>query len=84
MTMPKPVKVDVGGKTLSFWEAGTGPAVILLHGIGSAGEAWDGQLVYLGQWYRAIAWDAPGYGGSDPLEADSPAAADYALSLIHI
>ena len=37
MTMPKPVKADVGGKTICYWEAGTGPAVILLHGIGSAG-----------------------------------------------
>ncbi len=78
MTMPRPMKADVRGKAVSYWEAGTGPAVMLLHGIGSAGEAWDGQLVYLGQWYRTIAWDAPGYGGSDPLDSDSPDVGDYA------
>ena len=28
--------------------------------------------------FRLIAWDAPGYGGSDALEAAAPAAAHYA------
>lgn len=81
MSMPQAMTVDIGGRTLSYWEAGSGPAVILLHGIGSAGEAWHGQLVHLSQRYRAIAWDAPGYGGSDPLDAETPTAADYAEAL---
>jgi pimeloyl-ACP methyl ester carboxylesterase len=32
----------------------------------------------LGARFRTIAWDAPGYGGSDRLAAESPTAADYA------
>lgn len=81
MTLPQLRSVDVAGKTISFWETGAGPAVFLLHGIGSAGEAWNGQSAFLGQTYRAIAWDAPGYGGSDPLDAEAPTASDYANSL---
>ena len=38
------------------------------------------QLQALGGRFRAIAWDAPGYGESDRLAAESPTAADYADS----
>ena len=55
---------------------------VLLHGIGSASGSWLAQLVQA----RAatmpachvLAWDAPGYGGSDRLPMDTPSALDYA------
>jgi pimeloyl-ACP methyl ester carboxylesterase len=55
--------------------------VVLLHGIGNQSGSWARQLDALAPRYRVIAWDAPGYGGSDPLEAASPLAADYAVVL---
>jgi 3-oxoadipate enol-lactonase len=45
-----------------------GTPLIFLHGIGGAARAWRGQLSTFGDRYRAIAWDMPGYGGSEPLE----------------
>ncbi|WP_143107692.1 alpha/beta fold hydrolase [Burkholderia pseudomallei] len=43
--------------------------------------SWVRQLDALGATRRALAWDAPGYGASSRVAADSPVAADYAASL---
>jgi 3-oxoadipate enol-lactonase len=53
-----------------FTEQGTGDtAVFLLHGVGGGQQAWAQTLPALAaHGYRAIAWDAPGYGGSAPVE----------------
>lgn len=61
--------------------AGAGPALCLLHGIGSQSGSWAPQLDALAAHHRVIAWDAPGYGRSDPLPDATPAAADYAATL---
>ncbi|MCC6609893.1 MAG: alpha/beta fold hydrolase [Burkholderiales bacterium] len=66
---------------VSFRAAGAGPPLVLLHGIGSGSGAWTLQLDALGARHRVIAWDAPGYGDSEPLPAAAPAAADYATTL---
>ncbi|RDV00157.1 alpha/beta fold hydrolase [Trinickia dinghuensis] len=55
--------------------------IVLLHGIGSGAASWVQQLETLGSTHRMLAWDAPGYGVSTPVDADSPVAADYALRL---
>jgi pimeloyl-ACP methyl ester carboxylesterase len=54
------------------------PIVVLLHGIGSQSGSWVLQMDSLARQFRVIAWDAPGYGGSDPLDIATPAAAHYA------
>jgi pimeloyl-ACP methyl ester carboxylesterase len=56
----------------------TAPAVVLLHGIGSASASWVAQLAGLRQGAPVLAWNAPGYGGSTPLAAAQPLAGDYA------
>ncbi len=66
---------------VSIRAAGAGPALFLLHGISSQSGSWAGQLEDLGARFRVIAWDAPGYGGSDALAADAPVASDYAATL---
>lgn len=60
---------------------GRGPALVLLHGIGSEGRSFAALAPRLPADWRLIAWDAPGYGGSAPLAADWPLAADYAQAL---
>lgn len=64
--------------TVSCRFAGSGPALCLLHGIGSQSGSWVWLFEALAPRFRVIAWDAPGYGESDPLAAASPTAADYA------
>ena len=50
----------------NYCEQGAGDtAVFLLHGVGGGQRAWTQTLPALAaHGYRAIAWDAPGYGGS--------------------
>ncbi len=70
--------VDLNGRTLSVVEAGDSPqTLILLHGIGSSARSWLALLPLLAPHARCLAWDLPGYGGSDPLDVDKPVASDY-------
>lgn len=71
----------VNGRRIAYIETGQGLPLILLHGIGSAGRSWMPPIERLAQQYRIIAWDAPGYGGSDALVVDAPAAHHYADAL---
>jgi pimeloyl-ACP methyl ester carboxylesterase len=74
-------KLSVGGRALAFREAGQGPALVLLHGIGSGSASWLFQLEDLSREHRVIAWDAPGYGDSDAFSVQQPAPEDYARAL---
>src|SRR5919204_6534830 len=65
---------------ISYREGGAGPALVLLHGIGSSSASWLFQFETL-PGYRLIAWDAPGYGESDFLAPPTPRPADYAQAL---
>jgi pimeloyl-ACP methyl ester carboxylesterase len=57
------------------------PALVLLHGIGSTSAGWRLQYGPLGERFRVVAWDAPGYGGSKPLPGEAPSTEDYARAL---
>ena len=54
----------------AFTERGSGrTAVVMLHGVGGGKGAWAGQLESFAlAGYRAIAWDAPGYGDSPAID----------------
>lgn len=66
---------------VAWREAGAGPPLVLLHGIGAGALSWAGQLEGLAGTHRVIAWDAPGYGSSTPLPPPQPLALDYARAL---
>lgn len=67
--------------TFTFLEQGSGPALVLLHGIGSAARSFDRQIAAFAPRFRVVAWDAPGYGGSTGLAPAHPTAGDYADAL---
>jgi pimeloyl-ACP methyl ester carboxylesterase len=76
------VRVATSRGAVSYRQAGTGAtSLVLLHGIGSQSGSWVQQFEGLAAGFRAIAWDAPGYGDSDPIETESPGASEYAASL---
>src|SRR6185312_16592004 len=77
-------RIAAGGRTVAYRESGyDNPRVlVLLHGVSSLAASWGPQFVSLpSRGYRVIAWDAPGYGGSDPLPQAEPAPSDYAEAL---
>lgn len=52
-----------------FTTLGSGPTVMMLHGIGGGHIAFAPQVETLAAaGYRAVAWDMPGYGYSAPIE----------------
>jgi len=75
---------DVDGGAVAWREAGDGPVVVFLHGLGGSRTAWDPQLVALADDFRCVAWDLPGYGASPPPDGPMtfPALADAVASLL--
>src|ERR1700687_4755908 len=62
--------VDVAGTRVRYLETGSGPTLLLVHGLGQSSSAWKRVLLGLGAQRRVIALDLPGFGGSDaPQEA---------------
>jgi 3-oxoadipate enol-lactonase len=63
---------DVDGAHFAWREAGRGPVMLLLHGLGGSRLSWEPQLDGLSDRFRVVAWDLPGYGASPPLASDRP------------
>ena len=58
-----------GAPGIAFDTAGEGPAVVFLHGIGGNRTNWHDQLPdFARRGFRAVSWDARGYGLSDDYE----------------
>lgn len=56
--------VRVEGVRLYFHGAGSGPPLLLLHGLGSSSRDWECQVPAFAQHYQVIAPDFRGHGGS--------------------
>jgi pimeloyl-ACP methyl ester carboxylesterase len=61
-------KLRVDGRLVRYVDAGDGPCVFLLHGIGHSAFGWRQTIAALVRaGYRALAIDTPGFGYSDPM-----------------
>ncbi|HEY8591975.1 MAG TPA: alpha/beta fold hydrolase [Sphingomicrobium sp.] len=71
------------GTRIGYDEAGAGNAVpiVFLHGVGSNKSVWRPQLAFFGQHRRAVAFDYPGYGDSDPAP-EGTTRDDYATAIL--
>lgn len=59
--------IEVGGRHVRYRAGGSGPPVLLLHGIGRSLEDWSGQHDLLEDRFRVVSLDLAGSGWSDPL-----------------
>lgn len=59
-----------GTPRISVDVMGEGPLLVFLHGIGGNKLNWHLQLPAFAENFRAVAWDARGYGASDDYEGD--------------
>jgi pimeloyl-ACP methyl ester carboxylesterase len=57
--------IATSGARLSIVEAGTGPAVLAIHGLGATKGSFLPTVVALADRFRVIAVDLPGFGDSD-------------------
>ena len=77
--------VRMSGRRFSVLEAGTGEPLVMLHGLGATKSSFLPTVAALGDTYRTIAVDLPGFGDSGkPLGApyDPPFFADSVVSLL--
>ena len=75
MTSPEKHRITLHGHDLRYVDTGSGPIVVLVHGLMSSGDTWNGQvdrLVRAG--YRVVAPDLFGHGDS------AKPSGDYSLS----
>jgi len=78
LTACSPAKVEMRSKgvvlkdniVVHYLEAGQGPVLVLVHGLGSSSEVWRDSIRYLARGYRVVAIDLPGYGKSDKPRSD--------------
>jgi 3-oxoadipate enol-lactonase len=67
--------------TLGAAEAGSsGTPIVFLHGVGSDKSVWAPQLAHFSKARRAVAFDYPGYGESDPAP-EGTTRDDYAAAI---
>lgn len=62
---PEDHTIAVFGETIHYWDVGSGPVVVLLHGLGDRKESWLPVIPTLSQKYRVLAPDQIGFGHSD-------------------
>ncbi|HET8566280.1 MAG TPA: alpha/beta fold hydrolase [Solirubrobacterales bacterium] len=72
-TETKPRAVEVHGRPISFIEAGSGPVLLLIHGMAGTCANWESVIEPLAIDRTVIAPDFPGHGAS------APGAGDYSL-----
>jgi pimeloyl-ACP methyl ester carboxylesterase len=73
MAEARPRTVDVHGKPMNFIEAGSGPVLLLIHGMAGTCDNWESVIEPLAINHTVIAPDFPGHGAS------APGAGDYSL-----
>jgi pimeloyl-ACP methyl ester carboxylesterase len=63
---PQDKTILVFGETIHYWDVGSGPVLVLVHGLGSSKDGdWGRVVAPLSKKYRVIAIDQIGFGRSD-------------------
>ncbi len=73
MNTVEPTTLSLHGRALSYVEAGSGPVLLLIHGMAGTLETWQAVIEPLAQRHTVIAVDLPGHGASEA------GAGDYSL-----
>jgi pimeloyl-ACP methyl ester carboxylesterase len=73
MAEARPRTVDVHGHPVNFIEAGSGPVLLLIHGMAGTCVNWEAVIEPLAIHHTVIAPDFPGHGAS------APGGGDYSL-----
>ena len=64
--------LELPGARVAFEVAGTGPAVVLVHGFGLDMRMWDPQVGHLAGDFRVVRYDCRGFGSSGPFDPAVP------------
>ncbi|WP_396587125.1 alpha/beta fold hydrolase [Bermanella sp. R86510] len=75
--------LDVNGLTIHYREEGSGPPVLLLHGVASSLHTWDDWVTQLQNKYRVIRIDMPGFGLTGPDASPDAQTPEYMNRVIN-
>ncbi|HEY5316597.1 MAG TPA: alpha/beta fold hydrolase, partial [Solirubrobacteraceae bacterium] len=64
------------GRALTYVQEGSGPVLLLIHGMAGTLENWQEVIESLARRYTVVAPDLPGHGGS------APGGGDYSLGAL--
>jgi pimeloyl-ACP methyl ester carboxylesterase len=62
--------ISIHGHEVAVWQGGSGPALVLIHGMAGSAETWQPIIDRLTENYTVIAPDLPGHGLSDKPRGD--------------
>jgi pimeloyl-ACP methyl ester carboxylesterase len=77
-----PVWTTPDGRALSYDDYGAGPIIVLIHGSPGTSKAWQGVAERLGERFRVIAPNLPGYGETPRPGSDTWGDIPYGAELI--
>src|SRR5438876_10426985 len=63
-TAVEPERLRIRGRDITYRAAGSGPAIVLIHGMASSSGTWNAVIPLLADHGTVIAPDLPGHGGS--------------------
>jgi len=66
----EPSILSIHGRTVTYTEVGSGPVLLLIHGMGGSYENWREVIDPLARRYTVVAPDLPGHGRSAPGGGD--------------
>jgi pimeloyl-ACP methyl ester carboxylesterase len=76
MAMPEPRSVTLHGRTVSYLQEGSGPVLLLIHGIAGDQHSWRDVIEPLARTHTVLVPDLPGHGSS------APGGGDYSLGAL--
>jgi pimeloyl-ACP methyl ester carboxylesterase len=76
MNAIEPMRVSLHGRSLRYIQAGSGPVLLMIHGMAGTCDNWQAVIEPLAQRHTVIAPDLPGHGES------APGAGDYSLGAL--
>jgi esterase len=83
MTAVPPLRMlELPAGRLAYWDVGNGASSLFVHGAGTSGEIWVGDLAELARDGRLIVYDRRGYGASSESPRDWRAHREDAAALI--
>jgi len=72
----EPTTVSLHGRAVTYVEAGSGPVLLLIHGMAGTYETWQAVIEPLARAHTVLALDLPGHGSS------APGGGDYSLGAL--
>jgi pimeloyl-ACP methyl ester carboxylesterase len=70
LEQPAVRRLTLHGHRIAYRQAGSGPALVLVHGITSSSATWERVIPYLARHFTVIAPDLAGHGESDKPRGD--------------